>query len=144
MSYKDTNITELELSLRAIDAIKKWLPEVKTAGDLNTVSDGELLRMPNFGKKSLKEVKEVLATMFGDLNNVKESSPEKNPMKKISQDFTYNIIDHASDAASKSLDVILKKEEWSYDDIDKYFTAHQKIMFTYRQSLQRLNESYND
>jgi len=53
MSYKDTNITELELSLRAIDAIKKWLPEVKTAGDLNTVSDGELLRMPNLEAKRL-------------------------------------------------------------------------------------------
>jgi len=140
MSYKDTDINELELSLRAIDAIKKWMPEVKTAGDLYNKSDGELLRMPRFGRKSLKQVKEVLAIMFGNLNNVKESSPEKNPMKKISQDFTYSIIDHASDAASKSLDVILKKEVWSYDDIEKYFSAHQRIMLTYKQSLQRLND----
>jgi len=137
------NLDEIEFSIRVHDAFKKYMPEVKTVGDLCNKSEGELLRMPNFGRKSLKEVKEIVRGMglnFGRLNPNEKSFTEKTSMDKISQDFTYNIIDHASDAASKSLDVILQKEEWSYNDIEKYFAAHQRIMMTYKQSLQRLHD----
>ena len=41
------------------------LPEavgIETIGDLVTKSEGELAAIPNFGKKSIEEVKETLAT----------------------------------------------------------------------------------
>ena len=44
-------------------------------------------------------------------------------MDKVRQDFVYNIIEHASSAAGKSLEVIVDKKEWAYHDIEKYFDS---------------------
>jgi DNA-directed RNA polymerase subunit alpha len=54
-------VDELELSVRSANCLKN--DNVVYIGDLIMKSEGEMLRTPNFGRKSLNEIKEVLATM---------------------------------------------------------------------------------
>ena len=119
-----TLLEALPLSVRAHSAIARYEPNVKTLRDLVQKQERDLLRIPNFGRVSLREVKEALGSMGLNLGTSPESIPPT--MDKITEDFTYSIIDHASSAAGKSLDVILQKKEWSYNDIEKYFRIHQK------------------
>tara|TARA_R100001510_G_C7476530_1_gene90443 strand:- start:107 stop:529 length:423 start_codon:yes stop_codon:yes gene_type:complete len=134
----NTPISDLEFSVRVHQAFLKYEPDMKTIGDLIQKSQGELLRTPNFGRKSIKEVVEVLRGMGLTLGTSPESIPPS--MDKVRQDFVYNIIEHASSAASKSLEVITEKKEWYYNDIETYFKSHEKIMQAYKEALQRLHD----
>ena len=53
-----SSIDNLELSKRSMTALK--LLNINYIGDLVTKCEGELLRVPNFGRLSLNEVKKVL------------------------------------------------------------------------------------
>jgi DNA-directed RNA polymerase subunit alpha len=53
-------IEELELGVRSYNCLKRV--GIETIGDLVSKSEGELAAIPNFGKKSIEEVKETLAT----------------------------------------------------------------------------------
>src|SRR5436190_1208252 len=52
-------IEELELGVRSYNCLKRV--GIETIGDLVTKSEDELAAIPNFGKKSIEEVKETLA-----------------------------------------------------------------------------------
>jgi DNA-directed RNA polymerase subunit alpha len=52
-------IEELELGIRSYNCLKRV--GIETIGDLVTKSENELGSIPNFGKKSIEEVKETLA-----------------------------------------------------------------------------------
>ena len=54
-------VDELELSVRSANCLKN--DNLVYIGDLIQKSEGEMLRTPNFGRKSLNEIKEVLAQM---------------------------------------------------------------------------------
>ncbi|MFH1743285.1 MAG: DNA-directed RNA polymerase subunit alpha [bacterium] len=54
-------VEELELSVRAYNCLKA--ANIKIIGDLVQRSEAEMLKYRNFGKKSLTEIKEVLASM---------------------------------------------------------------------------------
>ena len=54
-------VDELELSVRSANCLKN--DNVVYIGDLIQKSEAEMLRTPNFGRKSLNEIKEVLAQM---------------------------------------------------------------------------------
>ncbi len=53
-------IEELELGVRSYNCLKRV--GIETIGDLVMKSESELATIPNFGKKSIEEVKETLAT----------------------------------------------------------------------------------
>jgi DNA-directed RNA polymerase subunit alpha len=53
-------IEELELGVRSYNCLKRV--GIETIGDLVSKSENELAAIPNFGKKSIEEVKETLAT----------------------------------------------------------------------------------
>jgi DNA-directed RNA polymerase subunit alpha len=53
-------IEELELGVRSYNCLKRV--GIETIGDLVVKSENELAAIPNFGKKSIEEVKETLAT----------------------------------------------------------------------------------
>ena len=53
-------IEELELGVRSYNCLKRV--GIETIGDLVTKTENELAAIPNFGKKSIEEVKETLAT----------------------------------------------------------------------------------
>ena len=54
-------VDELELSVRSINCLKN--DNIIYIGDLVQKTEGEMLRTPNFGRKSLNEIKEVLSGM---------------------------------------------------------------------------------
>ncbi|HET6466693.1 MAG TPA: DNA-directed RNA polymerase subunit alpha [Nitrospiria bacterium] len=55
------SVHELELSVRAANCLKN--ASIKTIGDLVQKTESEMLRTKNFGRKSLNEIKEILAGM---------------------------------------------------------------------------------
>ena len=54
-------IEELEIGVRSYNCLKR--EGIQTVGDLVKRSEAELMNIPNFGKKSIEEVKENLAKM---------------------------------------------------------------------------------
>ena len=54
-------VDELELSVRSANCLKN--DNIFYIGDLVQKTEGEMLRTPNFGRKSLDEIKEVLVSM---------------------------------------------------------------------------------
>lgn len=54
-------VDELELSVRSANCLKN--DNIVYIGDLVRKTEGEMLKTPNFGRKSLNEIKEVLAGM---------------------------------------------------------------------------------
>jgi DNA-directed RNA polymerase subunit alpha len=55
------SVDELELSVRSYNCLKN--ANIKTIGDLVTKSEAEMLKTKNFGRKSLNEIKDILAEM---------------------------------------------------------------------------------
>ncbi len=53
------SVEELELSVRSYNCLKN--ANIQTIGDLVQKSEAEMLRTKNFGRKSLNEIKEILA-----------------------------------------------------------------------------------
>ena len=54
-------VDELELSVRSANCLKN--DNIVYIGDLIQKTEAEMLRTPNFGRKSLNEIKEVLTGM---------------------------------------------------------------------------------
>ena len=54
-------VDELELSVRSANCLKN--DNIIYIGDLVQYSEAEMLRTPNFGRKSLNEIKDVLTGM---------------------------------------------------------------------------------
>ena len=55
------SVDEMELSVRSYNCLKN--ANIGTIGDLVQKTEAEMLRTKNFGRKSLNEIKEILATM---------------------------------------------------------------------------------
>jgi len=53
------SVEELELSVRSYNCLKN--ANIQSIGDLVQKSEAEMLRTKNFGRKSLNEIKEILA-----------------------------------------------------------------------------------
>jgi DNA-directed RNA polymerase subunit alpha len=69
-------VDELELSVRSANCLKN--DNIVYIGDLIQKSEGEMLRTPNFGRKSLNEIKEVLSGMGLHLGMAVENWPPEN------------------------------------------------------------------
>jgi len=57
----DILIEELEIGVRSYNCLKR--EGIQTVGDLVKRSEAELMNIPNFGRKSIEEVKENLSKM---------------------------------------------------------------------------------
>jgi DNA-directed RNA polymerase subunit alpha len=55
------SVEELELSVRSYNCLKN--ANIQTIGELVQKSEAEMLKTKNFGRKSLNEIKEILASM---------------------------------------------------------------------------------
>jgi len=81
-------VDELELSVRSANCLKN--DNIVYIGDLVQKTEAEMLRTPNFGRKSLNEIKEVLATMGLRLGMELPVWPPENIeelAKKLEQEF---------------------------------------------------------
>ena len=57
----ERSVEELELSVRSSNCLRQ--ADIKTIGDLVQKSEPEMLKYRNFGRKSLKEIQDVLVDM---------------------------------------------------------------------------------
>lgn len=69
-------VEELELSVRSANCLKN--DNIVYIGDLVQKSESDMLRTPNFGRKSLNEIKEVLSNMGLHLGMNVEGWPPEN------------------------------------------------------------------
>ena len=69
-------VDELELSVRSANCLKN--DNIVYIGDLVQKTENEMLRTPNFGRKSLNEIKEVLKVMNLELGMDIENWPPEN------------------------------------------------------------------
>lgn len=68
------SVDELELSVRSFNCLKN--ANIKTIGELVQKSEADILKTKNFGKKSLNEIKEILAEMGLSLGmNLSDMNP---------------------------------------------------------------------
>jgi len=61
MEQLNRSVEELELSVRSYNCLKN--ADIRLIGDLVTKTEGEMLKTKNFGRKSLNEIKDLLAEM---------------------------------------------------------------------------------
>ncbi len=59
--HLNRSVEELELSVRSYNCLKN--AQIQTIGELVTKTEQEMLKTKNFGRKSLNEIKSILATM---------------------------------------------------------------------------------
>ncbi len=81
-------VDELELSVRSANCLKN--DNIVYIGDLVQRSEPEMLRTPNFGRKSLNEIREVLKVMGLELGMDIENWPPENIeelVKRIEEPF---------------------------------------------------------
>jgi DNA-directed RNA polymerase subunit alpha len=81
-------VDELELSVRSANCLKN--DNIVYIGDLIQKTEAEMLRTPNFGRKSLNEIKEVLAQMGLHLGMEVPNWPPENieeMAKKLEEPF---------------------------------------------------------
>ena len=73
-------VDELELSVRSFNCLQN--AGIKYIGDLVQKSEAEMLKTKNFGRKSLKEIKELLSEMGLELGMKLDNWPPKELAKK--------------------------------------------------------------
>jgi len=71
--HLDKSVDELELSVRSYNCLKN--ANIRTIRELVQKSESEMLRTKNFGRKSLNEIKEILAGMGLSLGMRLEPAP---------------------------------------------------------------------
>tara|TARA_R100001244_G_scaffold118871_1_gene88587 strand:+ start:73 stop:495 length:423 start_codon:yes stop_codon:yes gene_type:complete len=131
-------VEELELSTRCLNSLK--MDKINTIGDLVQKTEPEMLRTPNFGRKSLNELREILKSMdlsFG-AKDIPEDIPEREKSPQFFREFNFAIIAKSKEAAEQSLKYITNKNEYTYEDITKDFTQHRKVMDFYEKALNEL------
>ncbi len=75
------SVEELELSVRSANCLKN--AQINLIGELVQKSEAEMLKTQNFGRKSLNEIKDILADMGLGLGVKLEGFPDPNYMKLI-------------------------------------------------------------
>lgn len=133
----DRSIDDVEFDVRVLRAMD--VLEVKTIRDLVKCSEGEVLRAPNFGRKSFLQVKEILYGNGLRLGMSDEEIAEKDQSYKgYYAKLNYDIIKASKQNVAKTIDVILDKHKWSEEDIDDLFKDHEKVLAVYKKSLKEL------
>jgi len=81
--YLLKKVSELELSVRSVNCLQN--DNIIYIGDLVKKTEGDMLRTPNFGRKSLNEIKEMLGDMGLHLGMEVESWPPENIEELVSK-----------------------------------------------------------
>jgi DNA-directed RNA polymerase subunit alpha len=75
------SVEELELSVRSANCLKN--AGIKLIGELVSKSESEMLKTQNFGRKSLNEIKDILAEMGLTLGMKLDGFPDPEVLKRI-------------------------------------------------------------
>lgn len=82
--YLFRKVDELELSVRSANCLKN--DDIVYIGDLVQKTEAEMLKTPNFGRKSLNEIKEVLEEMDLSLGLTLDEWPPEN-LEELAKQF---------------------------------------------------------
>ena len=128
-------IDELELSIRVMSGLKT--NGINTIGDLVKLTESEFLRTPNFGIKSLNEIREVLSGMSLKLGMTEKELGKDIPknLPNLWKEFNMDIISKSREAVEKSLKHITDKEEATYDEMVTAFKQHRKFINFYEKTV---------
>ena len=145
-------VEDLEMTMRVLNCLKQ--ENIDTVEDLVKKTKGEMLRIPNFGYCSLNEVTSILEDMNLKLNmsdedlikykpplpsdteeNITETNGNGNTIK---YNLNYDILKVAKEAFIKSHRRIIYKTDWTSEEVKDFFSDHQSVLNTYRQSLNEL------
>jgi DNA-directed RNA polymerase subunit alpha len=75
------SVDELELSVRSANCLQN--ANIKYIGELVQKTEAEMLKTKNFGRKSLNEIKEVLASMGLSLGMTLDNFPPRKELEKL-------------------------------------------------------------
>jgi len=75
------SVDELELSVRSANCLQN--ANIRLIGELVQRTEGEMLKTKNFGRKSLNEIKEVLASMGLELGMRLENFPSRADIERM-------------------------------------------------------------
>ena len=78
------SVDELELSVRSANCLQN--ANIRFIGELVQRTEAEMLKTKNFGRKSLNEIKEVLASMSLGLGAHLESFPSRKELEQRSRE----------------------------------------------------------
>jgi len=78
------SVAELELSVRSANCLKN--ADIKFIGELVQRTESEMLKTKNFGRKSLNEIKEILADMDLHLGMVIPNFPTRADLERMRQE----------------------------------------------------------
>ena len=134
-NYLNKKVEDLELNIRILNAFKN--ENINTVKDLIERRESELLRIPNFGRKSLREIREILNSMslyLGmEVPEQTNGSVEKSPT--FFQEYNREVIAKAKQASLDSLKYMSEKEEWNQKEVETLFSEHKKIIDAYEKAL---------
>ena len=134
----DRKIQELELSIRVMNALIQ--NDIKTVGDLVQTAPTQLLRIPNFGRKSLNEVKEVLGSISLELGmNIDVQPKEQQPT--VFDNLNREIVRSAMEAFTKTYNSIMdlnKNDTVKYNEMTQAFEQHKKVLNSFEESYRNL------
>ena len=75
------SVDELELSVRSANCLQN--ANIRFIGELVQRTEAEMLKTKNFGRKSLNEIKEVLASMDLELGMMVENFPDRTEIENL-------------------------------------------------------------
>jgi DNA-directed RNA polymerase subunit alpha len=78
------SVDELELSVRSANCLQN--ANIRFLGELVQRTEAEMLKTKNFGRKSLNEIKEILASMNLSLGTTLESFPSRKELEQRSRE----------------------------------------------------------
>ena len=79
------SVDELELSVRSANCLQN--ANIRLIGELVQRSEAEMLKTKNFGRKSLNEIKEVLASMGLHLGMKLDGFPDRKDVDRLGRDL---------------------------------------------------------
>lgn len=136
MNNLDRKVDELELSIRVMSGLKT--SGIDTIGDLVKLTEVEFLRTPNFGIKSLNEIKEVLSGMdlkMGRANGEAKTNGEAEKTPSFFKEYNKEVIAKIEKVALASLNYMIEKKEWDHSKVPIIFNEHRKILDTYEKAI---------
>jgi hypothetical protein len=144
---------DLALSTRVFEVFK--LNNITMEDILaNKYSLNDFGRLPNIGRKSMKEIKEAFLSYgfkfsdndkyFREVDHYFEAQKEyKQKETTIKEDNLYTIlnlevIDKCRQALISSFDSIVKKESFSHEEFDNAMIEHKKILNMFEQNVKNV------
>lgn len=132
-------VSSLELSVRALGCLKA--ADIFYVGDLIHVTEAELLKTPNFGRTSLKEIQEKLDKIRLQLGMDEQNWPPADlaasDINELANIYERYLVEQNNEGLLEQIQGLLSDKE--YDVISRRFALESKVS----QTLEEISKDYN-